>query len=137
MVYEAFMKSKASRTGVIRTTGLDTDHFDKNSNSQMRAYLAFQITSATVDMIKDIWNGDAEKLDDCKTLCEFLELIDELIDVMNAKQKGHIGIDSINTLLDCVRFLEEWPGDRISNRTTKQMRDGRQVQETFLWDGLL
>eukprot|EP00527_Entomoneis_sp_CCMP2396_P007726 CAMPEP_0198141610 /NCGR_PEP_ID=MMETSP1443-20131203/4595_1 /TAXON_ID=186043 /ORGANISM="Entomoneis sp., Strain CCMP2396" /LENGTH=646 /DNA_ID=CAMNT_0043804413 /DNA_START=853 /DNA_END=2793 /DNA_ORIENTATION=- len=103
--------------GRLRSTKLSRDHFDKNPNSRMRSYLAFQITSqSTYDMIKqwlkqeNVPEGNAEY----EELMQLIYLFNNMIDIMNGMEhKGKFGVDNpshpdLQQLLDVVRFLEEW-----------------------------
>jgi hypothetical protein len=112
MLEEVWNRSR-THFGTIRTTRLGTDHFKKDCNSRMRTFLSVQVTSqSAVNLIDDVITLPDE-MAEYKEFRDFLLLLDQLIDVMNARQKGHSGVDSkdhadLMHLLKCVRTCEEW-----------------------------
>lgn len=86
---ESMWERSGGGIGVVRSSKHSTDHFNKNPNSRMLSYLAFQITStSSVAMIREVLEQDVNEKEKemYEPLLKFLALLDRVIDVMNAKK---------------------------------------------------
>jgi hypothetical protein len=71
--------------GGLRTSPLGVDHFEKNSNNRMRAFLAFQVVSSTMIKLIDQYCDQIEDGEEqYKGFRELIHVIDSFVDIMNA-----------------------------------------------------
>jgi len=131
--------------GKLTMTRLTKDHFEKNPNSRMRSFLAFQVLSSRTSKLIQAWlkeNIDPSKEEQYKPLGELILLVDKLVDVMNASNKNHDGVDrpehlDMEHLLKVVRFFDAW---RQENENDKNLGSfdfiPSYLYEDIVWLGL-
>ncbi|KAL7527937.1 hypothetical protein ACHAXR_003152, partial [Thalassiosira sp. AJA248-18] len=128
MLYEIWKASgDADLMGgaAVRLYKFTHDHFNLNSYSKMRVFLAVQVSSQTmIQMIKDHCDC-VENLADIEEFAPIIELfdkVDRLVDIMNGsnQKKGkvrnvqlinHPKHGHISELFDILRVFEEWKNE--------------------------
>lgn len=121
MLKQVWLNTKPLEGAALRTNRLAREHFEKDSFSRMRVYLAVQVVSMTMcRLIDEQIASKAINEEFYKPLREIIEKVDRVVDIFNGtvenrrgEKKGCENINSpthkhVVELLDILALFSEW-----------------------------